>query len=76
MTIPGESAGLHGATCDCGKVLQLRIQRSAAGSYLGYRCPFCGPYRRVSGYYPTDLAAYDDLLRVWHGLDIENARSA
>jgi len=38
-------------TCmDCKTELPLKVCHSAAGFYLGYFCPNCGPYDRVSGY--------------------------
>ena len=30
---------------------------SNAGYYVGTFCPYCGPYSRESGYYPTHEAA-------------------
>ena len=44
-------------TCDCGKHLTLEVLKSAAGYYLGYFCPNCGPYSRVSGYFNTEEQA-------------------
>ena len=36
---------------DCKSEMELDVQSSAAGYYLGYFCPQCGPYDRVSGYF-------------------------
>jgi len=43
--------------------LPLAVQQSAAGYYLGTFCPTCGPYDRVSGYYPDREAAAAALAR-------------
>ena len=63
MAIEGELAGLSGVTCNCGHNLNLRVLRSAAGYYLGYFCPHCGPYSRETGYYLTRQLAEADLAR-------------
>ena len=41
----------------CKTVLTLKICRSAAGYYLGFECPNCGPHDRVSSYYETESRA-------------------
>ena len=40
-------------TChECGTELNIGVQKSAAGYYVGFFCPTCGPYsRESSGYY-------------------------
>jgi len=43
--------------CCCGAVLPLEVCRSAAGFYVGYFCPDCGPYDRLSGYFDTKESA-------------------
>jgi len=43
---------------ECGLAMPLDVQSSAAGYYLGFFCPNCGPYSRESGYYKT----YDDAM--------------
>jgi len=56
--LPGETVGFGGVTCggdgDHDPVrLKLEVCHSAAGYYLGYNCPFCGPYSRETGYFKT-----------------------
>lgn len=65
MALPGELAGFDGVECDCGQKLMLDVCCSAAGYYLGYLCPICGPYSRETGYWlrRDDAAkALDDYL--------------
>ena len=58
MALPGELKGFDGTNCEhCGARLELGIQRSAAGCYLGYWCSCCGPYSRETGYYQTRVSA-------------------
>lgn len=45
----------------CGKILRLQICQSMAGYYVGYICPNCGPYDRVSGYFKTREQAEAEL---------------
>jgi hypothetical protein len=46
------------AVCvDCNIPLPLQVLHSAAGYYLGYWCPKCGPYGRMTGYYKTRAKA-------------------
>ena len=52
MTLPGECVNATKTIChECGTELTIDIQRSAAGYYIGFFCPECGPYSRESGYY-------------------------
>ena len=52
MTLPGECVNNTKTTChECGTELSIDIQKSAAGYYVGFFCPECGPYSRESGYY-------------------------
>jgi hypothetical protein len=52
--LPGECVGSLTETCfDCRSEMVIRVCRSAAGYYLGFLCPKCGPYSRESGYFPT-----------------------
>tara|TARA_R100001086_G_scaffold142583_1_gene74953 strand:- start:492 stop:704 length:213 start_codon:yes stop_codon:yes gene_type:complete len=44
----------RGSEC---KVKGPQVCRSAAGFYIGYYCPDCGPYDRVSTYFPTEEVA-------------------
>ena len=46
---------------DCNSVMEIGVYKSAAGYYIGYWCNNCGPYDRVSGYYPTKEAAEKEL---------------
>ncbi len=61
--LSGECVGFRGAICDCGRPLALDVQRSAAGFYLGYVCPECGPYSRETYYYEDEDSARVDWLR-------------
>jgi hypothetical protein len=52
MTVPGECVNDTRTTCfDCQTELHIQVLRSAAGFYIGFFCPRCGPYSRESGYY-------------------------
>ena len=52
MTLPGECVGEPTKIChECSTELAIDIQKSAAGYYVGFFCPTCGPYSRESGYY-------------------------
>lgn len=43
---------------DCGEQLPLKVCHSAAGYYIGWFCPNCGPYGRDSvEYYRTHEVA-------------------
>ena len=54
MTLPGECVGEPTTIChECSTELAIDIQKSAAGYYVGFFCPTCGPYSRESGYYRT-----------------------
>ena len=53
MALPGECVGKSKVDCFCGARLELQVLRSAAGYYIGFYCPKCGPYSRESGYYRT-----------------------
>ena len=77
MTLPGETVGYRpeGVKCpDCGYVMELDVQRSAAGYYLGYFCGSCGPYSRETGYYFSEADAQDDLDRIKRGEEPLNPR--
>lgn len=63
MALSGETAGLHGVTCDCGADLRLDVLQSAAGFYLGYFCDRCGPWSRETDYYSSRASARFDLNR-------------
>jgi len=52
MTLPGECVGESTTIChECATELAIDIQKSAAGYYIGFFCPECGPYSRESGYF-------------------------
>jgi hypothetical protein len=52
MTLPGECVNARETIChECGTELEIDIQKSAAGFYIGFWCGRCGPYSRESGYY-------------------------
>ena len=54
MTLPGECVNDTETKCmDCQTHLKVDVQHSAAGYYIGFFCPNCGPYSRESGYYRT-----------------------
>ena len=42
---------------DCDEQLPLAVLRSAAGYYVGYCCPCCGPVDRLTEYYATEQEA-------------------
>lgn len=75
MAIEGELNGLGGVTCDhdgegTPTKLELKICRSAAGHYLGYFCPQCGPYSRETGYFNS----HQDAERALVALRSENLK--
>ena len=52
MTLPGECVNDVQTICmECGTTLDLQVLSSAAGYYIGFMCPECGPYSRESGYF-------------------------
>jgi hypothetical protein len=52
MALPSECANETQTVCvECGTTIDLRILCSAAGYYIGFFCPECGPYSRESGYF-------------------------
>ena len=62
MALPGETVGDNTTICtSCGRKLHLEVLHSAAGYYLGFFCPNCGPYSRESGYYRTREEAAEAL---------------
>lgn len=42
---------------DCETELPLKVLTSPAGYYIGYFCPNCGPYERLSDYFQTTALA-------------------
>lgn len=61
--LPGECVGLNGTRCNCGLDLPLEVCQSAAGYYLGYWCPQCGPFSRETVYMAEEKAK-EELERV------------
>ena len=55
MALPGEITGGAGSIkcSECNTTLPLKVCQSAAGYYIGYFCPECGPYGRESMYFAT-----------------------
>lgn len=53
MALEGELSCTQGVTCSCGEKLPFEVLQSAAGYYLGYFCPRCGPWSRESEYFPS-----------------------
>ena len=52
MALPEECVNETQTVCtECGKTIDLRVLCSAAGYYIGFFCPECGPYSRESGYF-------------------------
>jgi hypothetical protein len=52
---------------DCKKIMPLEVCMSQAGYYIGRQCD-CGPYERVSGYFPARAIAEEELQRIRKGL--------
>lgn len=63
MVMPGETTGGMPVTiCEnCFLLMPLRVWQSAAGYFLGYICPQCGPYSRESGYFKSKAEATEAL---------------
>ncbi len=54
MALLGECIPTTSAVClQCGADLPVKVWQSAAGFYIGFFCPNCGPYSRESGYFPV-----------------------
>ena len=49
---------------ECHTELPLKVLQSAAGYYVGYWCPNCGPYDRLTDYYQTPDEASTMLLQM------------
>lgn len=47
---------------ECNTKLPVKVLHSNAGYYIGYWCPTCGPYDRISDYYETEEEADSMLL--------------
>jgi hypothetical protein len=74
VALPGETSGFLGARCSCGRELALQVCQSAAGWYLGYFCPDCGPWSRETGYYATREEAARELALAHAGVEPEGVR--
>lgn len=62
MVMMGETICYGGRDCDtCGGYMLLQVCKSAAGYYLGFHCPQCGPYSRETKYYETKEEAQNVL---------------
>ena len=62
MALPGECIHDTQTVCmECGTELNIQVLRSAAGYYIGFFCPTCGPYSRESGYYRSREEAEEAL---------------
>lgn len=67
MVLPAEIA--EPDKCgDCDVELVRDVHMSGAGYYIGTWCK-CGPYARLSDYFPTREAALAELV-VWNTLDV------
>jgi predicted RNA-binding Zn-ribbon protein involved in translation (DUF1610 family) len=52
MALPEECINETQTACmECGTVLTIQVLSSAAGYYIGFFCPECGPYSRESSYF-------------------------
>ena len=52
MALPVECICDSRTICiECNTVLTIQVLCSAAGYYIGFFCPECGPYSRESGYF-------------------------
>ena len=68
MTLPGECVNDTQTACmECGTALDIQVLCSAAGYYIGFFCPHCGPYSRESGYYRTRKEAEQALNNGFNG---------
>jgi hypothetical protein len=68
MTLPNECVNDTQTACmECGTALDIQVLCSAAGYYVGFFCPHCGPYSRESGYYSSREEAEVDLSSGCYG---------
>jgi hypothetical protein len=68
MALPGECVNATRTVCsECGTELALKTCASAAGYYIGFFCPHCGPYSRESGYYASREEAEQALNNGFNG---------
>ena len=68
MTLPGECVNDTQTVCmECGTALDIQVLCSAAGYYIGFFCPNCGPYSRESSYYASREEAEQTLNSGFYG---------
>ena len=68
MTLPGECVNDTQTVCmECDTALGIQVLCSAAGYYIGFFCPHCGPYSRESGYYASREEAEQTLNSGFYG---------
>lgn len=68
MALPGECVNSVMTACSvCGTELHIKVCVSAAGFYIGFSCPNCGPYSRESGYFPSREEADQALSSGYYG---------
>lgn len=68
MTLPGECVLDTQTVCmECGAALDIQVLCSAAGYYIGFFCPECGPYSRESGYFRSHEEAKTALNSGFYG---------
>lgn len=68
MAQPGECVNATRTVCfNCGTDLSVKVCQSAAGFYIGFFCPHCGPYSRESGYFRSREEAKQALIRGNYG---------
>ena len=64
MVLEGECVKDRRTVCmDCGTPLNIQVLCSAAGYYIGFYCPHCGPYSRESCYFGSYEEAAMALVR-------------
>ena len=52
MALPNECISDSRTVCmECSTALTIQVLSSAAGYYIGFFCPNCGPYSRESCYF-------------------------
>jgi len=52
---------------ECGTALDIQLLCSAAGYYIGFFCPECGPYSRESSYFRSREEAEKALNNGFYG---------
>jgi hypothetical protein len=70
MTLPGETLGVRGTDCGCGRTLRLCVCHGRRGHYLGYFCPKHGPVSRESAYIDGPELAADLLQQLQQGREL------